>query len=411
MTDYGFLPQVTSVRSINRARIISLIRRSPGIMRADLSRLTGLSKGTISALVENLLTEGFLFEDSANGMRERKLGLHLNRETGVAIGFEIWAEECRAIVTDPNMRILHRCVRPLVSHAVQPTIDTIIAMHTELLSGQSVSCLGSVISLPGPVDRSGQSLVFSESLGWSDVPLGTILEKVLGWHVSLINRPRAALLGEHWYGAGTGILDIVEVTISSGIGLGIMVAGQLLGGAAGFGNELGHTTVVPDGPLCQCGNRGCLERVASMPAIIEQVQEHLTAGSPIPAIWCNRSLDPITYRDIIDAARDGDAVVLDVIRQACQYIGVAVANLIDILNPSRVIIGGQLVEVGELVINMIRETAQRRVFPLSFRGVEIVRGQLGPDASCIGACALAIDRYVAEFEPALRGSLHVASGR
>jgi predicted NBD/HSP70 family sugar kinase len=145
-----------------------------------------------------------------------------------------------------------------------------------------------------------------------------------------------------------------------------------------------------------CGNRGCLETIASVPAIIQAIKAR------------GRMLEPLSVQDVEDvvsAARDGDAVVADEIKKAGRYIGVAVANLIDLFNPSRVIIGGQLAETGEIILNTIRETAQRRTFPLSFAGVQIVRNVLGADSVCIGACTLVVDQYVAEVEPALQLSI------
>ncbi len=403
---YGFLPQSTSVRAINRARIISLVRRYPGLTRTDLSRLSGLSKATVSTLVTELLSEGLLYEDSKDGGRQRKTSLRLNREAGVAVGFELSPGECRGIVTDMSVRMLRRAQRSLDSNTVQDAMNTILAMHAELLADMALPCLGTVVALPGPTDESGQTLVFSESLGWTDVPLAQMLREKLGCNVSIINRPRAGALGEYWYGAGVGMRDMIYVSISSGIGAGILIAGQIFTGAQGFSSEIGHTTSIIDGPKCKCGNHGCLECIASMPAIIQQIQERIRReASDVPS-WLRSRVDDLTYREVVTAARDGNALVLEVIREACQYIGIAVANLIDLFNPSCVIIGGQLAEAGEVVVHTIREIAQRRAFPLSFSGVQIVRSKLGADSVCIGACALVVDRYVAEVEPAMRVNLY-----
>jgi predicted NBD/HSP70 family sugar kinase len=390
---HSFLSLSTSIRAINRARLLFLIRRQPGLTRTDLSRLTGLSKGAISNHVAELLDEGMLYEKEALGDRQRNSALWLNRNAGVAVGIELAADECRGVLTDAEIRPLKHSRRRLVSTRVEETIEMVHELIVELLARETAPCLGVVIGVPGPTDEPGQTLMLSESLNWSDVPLVQRLSERLPYRMRLINRAQAAAWGEYWYGAGNGAGDLVYISISSGIAAGILIEGQLFTGSRGFSGELGHTTVLTDGAPCVCGNRGCLETVASVPAIIRAIKAR------------GRLEELLSVQDVVAAVRDGDAVVVDEIKKAGRYIGIAVANLIDLFNPSRVIIGGQLAEAGEIVLSTIRETAQRRTFPLSFAGVQIVRNNLGADSVCIGACTLVIDQYVAEAESTLQLSV------
>lgn len=386
---HSFLSLSTSIRAINRARLILLIRRQPGLTRTDLSRLSGLSKGAISNHVAELLAEGILYERDGAADRQRNSGLWLNRHAGVAVGIELSAGECRGVLTDAEVRPLKQRQRSLSSNRVEETIETLHGLIVDLLDGVPGLCLGVVIGVPGPTDEPGQTISFSESLSWSDVPLVKRLSERLPYRMRLFNRAQAAVWGEYWYGAGIGADDLIYVSISSGVAAGILIDGQLYTGSRGVSGELGHTTVLVDGAPCVCGNRGCLETVASMPAIIQAITAR------------RRMTEPLSVQDVINAARDGDSVVADEIKKAGRYLGIAVANLIDLFNPSRVIIGGQLAEAGEIVVNTIRETAQRRTFPMSYAGVQIVRNVLGADSVCIGACTLVIDQYVAEVESAL----------
>jgi glucokinase len=292
--------------------------------------------------------------------------------------------------------------------SVQEAYAAIEDVYRDLTDGIDKPCLGVAVAVPGPTDESGRRLLCSESLGWTDVPLADMVENISSCNTMLINCPRAGVLGEYWYGAGVGVQDIVYVFVSSGIGAGILIGGQLFTGAYGFNAEIGHTTILPDGPACGCGNRGCLERLSSMPAIIYTVRERLRRGVERRNIH-SALADPdhISYQEVIKAALDGDDLVLDVLREASYYLGIALANLIDLFNPNRVIIGGQLAEAGEIVLNAVRTTAQRRSFPASFAGTEIVRSALGVDAECIGACALVVDRYIAQYEPAMRPIMSV----
>jgi len=391
----------TSMRVINRARVIFLIRRQPGLTRADLSRLSGLSKATVSNHVGELLEAGLLYEDHGNGSHPRKAGLRLNRDAGIAVGIELSPEECRGVVTDTGIRPLRRAQRRLNSTGVEETTEVLLSMVQELLAGLDGQFLGLVVGVPGLTDARGETLMFSERLGWSDVPLARRLSDRGVCRVKVINRVRAAALGELWLGAGVDADDLVYVSVSSGIAAGILIDGQLFTGAYNNSGELGHTTLLPDGPECVCGNQGCLEAVASLPAICKAIKLRLLDGEPSVLSPALAEAGSLTSADVIAAARDGDALALDEARKASRHLGIAVANLIDLFNPAMVVIGGQLAEIGEIVIGSIRNTAQRRAFPPSFAGVQIVRSALGPDSVCMGACALVVDEYVREIGPSL----------
>ncbi len=383
----------TSMRAVNRATLIAAVRRTTGLTRAALSEATGLSKGAVSSLVAELLKSGVLYEGGKDGSRNR--ALHLNNALGVALGIEVGRSECRGIVTDIGITPLGHTLQQVSSTSVESYIGLICTMARDLLAAEQRPCLGLTVAVPGPTDPAGQVVVFSESLGWSDVPLARRLSAELGFPVSIANRPRAGAMGEHWYGAGLGVDDMVYVSVSDGIAAGVFIGGRLFLGATGYGGEFGHTTVLVDGPECVCGNRGCLETVASLPAIREAIRGRLRRGEDA------RLCEPITYQAIIAAARDGDALVLEEIRKASDFVGIGVANLINLFNPSMVIIGGYLAEAGEVVLNAIRKTAQRRAFPLSYGDVQIQRNALSLDSACVGACALVVNEYVAQMEPAL----------
>jgi glucokinase len=253
-----------------------------------------------------------------------------------------------------------------------------------------------MIGVPGPVDESGQVLIFAEDLGWSDTPLARLVQAACGYPVALINRAQAGVWGERWLGTGKeqAADNLIYVSVSSGIGAGILLNGQLFTGAFGKAGELGHTTVLIDGEKCICGNHGCLETVASMRAVVQAVQ---TRFGTLPA----NQTAPLTAAQVIDRAKDGDSIAIQAVQEAGRYLGIAVANLIDLFNPATVIIGGQLAATGDLLLNPIREISQRRAFPLSYRHTQIVQNQLGPDSVCLGACTLVIDQFISAAVPAL----------
>jgi len=386
-----------SMRAANRAALVAAIRRQGALTRAALSEWTGLSKGAVSSLVADLLRDGVLYENDADAIAgARNRALHLNRDLGVALGIELGTSECRGIATDVAIRPLRRALRPVASTTVEASIALIADLARDLLAGEARRCLGLTVALPALTDKEGRTVIYSEGLNWSDVPLAARLEELLGYPVRVANRPRAGAMGEHWHGAGMGVDDSVYVSVSDGIGAGVFIEGRPFSGAAGYGGEFGHTTVLLDGPPCACGSRGCLETVASLPAIREAIRAAVRQGTPTCLA------EPITYRGIIDAVRDGDALALREVRRAAEYVGVGVATLINLFNPSLVIIGGYLAEAGEVVLHAVRKAAQRRAFPTSYRHVEIRRNALSLDSACIGACALAVNGHIARLEPALR---------
>jgi glucokinase-like ROK family protein len=395
----GFLSRTPSLRAINRARIISLIRKQPGLTRSEISEISRLSKGTVSTVVAELLSEKFLWEEDRFTRSQRNTRLRVNPKAGVAVGIELSADQCWAVLTDAEIHPVKHLQRTLASVHVEETVETLSSIIGELLSGVDERCLGVAIAIAGTIDTAGQMLKYSENLQWSDVPLASLLSGAVGYPVTLINRSRAGVLGEHWYGAGAGLEDIIYVSISSGIGAGILIGGHLFTGSNDAGGELGHTTVLPDGPLCVCGNQGCLETLASMPAIIRLIQNRIEDGEPSSVQ--RREDGSLSYQAVLAAARDGDNLVLEEIKKAARTIGIAVANLVDLFNPQAVIIGGRLSEAGEVVVNIVRETVQRRSFHVSFSGVQILRNALEADSACIGACALVVNQYMAQVEPIL----------
>jgi len=380
----------TSIRVINRKRVLALILHHPGLTRTELAEACGLSTATVSSLVAELLEGGILHEHDSGGGVPRNRTLWLNRHAGCAIGIELSPRHCRAVLVDMELNVAKRVERALPNTLVDDTIIALADIVSELYTGATTPLLGVAVAVPGPDDEEGKRVVFSESLGWTDVALAERLSMYTDCPVSVINRPKAGVLGEHWYGAGQGVDNLVYVSISSGVAAGIFIGGQLFRGAYGYGGELGHTTIVEDGPRCVCGNRGCLEAVASLPAIAAAVGRRMRSGEPCILSEPPEGQAARDYDQLIAAARNGDPLVREEMRTAAHYIGIAVANLIDLFNPQMVILGGQLGLAGEIVLSTVRETAQRRAFPLSYRNVQIVASALGSDSACLGACAYII---------------------
>ncbi len=243
------------------------------------------------------------------------------------------------------------------------------------------------IGCAGPVDREAGLILDPPNLpGWTRVPIVEHFEKALGLPVVLENDANAAALGEFRYGAGRGVRSLVYLTVSTGIGGGIILDGKLWHGLRDAAGEIGHMTLLPDGPLCGCGNRGCLEALASGPSIARRARELLATGRPSRL----RDLGEFTSADVASLAQAGDPVACEVWESAVQFLAIGVAAAVTILAPDRVVIGGGVTRAGDLLFEPLRRAVKRRVKLAPVEDVPILPAALGADVGILGAAAVAM---------------------
>ena len=234
----------------------------------------------------------------------------------------------------------------------------------------------------------GKGIIFSApNLGpWQDVPFGAILGDALGLPVRLEMDAQAAALGEAWKGVGAGAEHLVYVVVGTGVGAGILVHGRVYRGWRGTAGEFGHTTIEPDGPLCNCGTFGCLEALAAGPAIARRAEGALRQGrrTVIRDMAAERAVDA---RMVFDAARRGDEVALEIVHKTADYLGIGLANLLALLNPEVIVLGGGIMRgAADLLLEPVRKAVARRCGSwVDLQGTRIVMGTLGEDASLLGA--------------------------
>ncbi len=235
--------------------------------------------------------------------------------------------------------------------------------------------------------------------GWNDVSITLELASTFGKPVFTINDAHAAAIGELKYGAGRGCRHFIFITLSTGIGGGLVLDGNIYEGFSGFGGEIGHMVVDDDGPECGCGNRGCWEILASGKALEREARRRIASGEPTSILsYCRpepggepgrAQIDCLNAKTIHTAAIGGDILALELIKHHAYYVGVGLANIVNIFNPERVIIGGGLSNMGDLLLKPAIEEAARRAFKQSFKAVRFMTAELGADAGVIGAAALA----------------------
>ena len=229
--------------------------------------------------------------------------------------------------------------------------------------------------------------------GWSDIPLRDIIREKYGITTYLVNDASAAALGEYHLGAGRGVSNLIYVTVSTGIGGGIIIDGKLYCGTSGSAGEVGHMTIDVDGPRCRCGNVGCLEVLASGTAVAKEAIDRISAGegSYLTEIVGGR-IENITAEKVGVAARYGDSLALEVIAKAAMYLGVGMVNLVNIFNPEMIIVGGGMSKLGDLLFVPVRQLVQERAFRLSAQAVHIVPAELGDNAGVLGATVFAFQQ-------------------
>ena len=302
-----------------------------------------------------------------------------------------------AIVSADGQAIAKERSLTLADEGPSSVINRLLSAIDHLLSSKNIdpSELSSIsIAAAGGIDIERGLVTSSPHLpGWHDVPLRNIVSEKYGVTTFLLNDASATALGEHRFGAGRGVNNLVLLTIGTGIGGGIIIDGRLYHGPSGSAGELGHMTVDVHGPRCVCGNIGCLETLVSGPVIANEARKRIAQGerSSLVDMVAGR-IEDITAEEIGVAARAGDSLALDIITEAATYLGVGLVNLVNIFNPEMIIIGGGVAELGDLLLEPARRVVKERAFRMSAQAVRIVTAQLGDEAGVRGAALFALEQ-------------------
>ncbi|MBM7853648.1 glucokinase [Desulfohalotomaculum tongense] len=255
------------------------------------------------------------------------------------------------------------------------------------------------VGVPGPELDAERGLVyFSNNLGWYDIPLKEILQNELQVPVYVENDANAAALGEHVYGAGSGIDDMVYITVSTGIGGGIIIDRKIYRGVSHGAGEIGHMTIMPDGPQCTCGNTGCLESLASGTAIARAAVELIEQGRGKGILQAaGGRVEDVDARAVAGAAQRGDGEAKMIMSGAARALGIGIANIVNIINPPLVVLGGGVMESRELIWPEMERELRERAFKVPLQNLQLVPAALGSKAGALGAVALALQAVKGEM--------------
>lgn len=320
------------------------------------------------------------------------------------LGIDLGGTRVRAALGDENGQLLRRAEEPTgrdYAHAREgkwpsgsdgyQIADQVCELAARLAATDTAEIRAIGIGAPGPLDARTGVLYHPVNLTGDDVPLKTILEQKLGIPAHVQNDANVAALGE-WLHGGHGPTDhLLYITISTGLGAGIISHGRLIDGFNTTAGELGHTVIDLNGPECGCGNRGCVEAICSGTSIARQARVAIQAGESSSMLdLAGGQLDQITAEIVAEAARSGDDLASSIFSHAMEVFGAAVVNAIHMLSPDVVVIGGGVAQAGDLLFGPVRDRVRRKAMTLTSRGVRIEPAGLGQDAGLVGALMLAM---------------------
>ena len=371
----------SALRRHNEQLIVAELRERGTSSQAELSRATGLSTATISNIVKALCANGLATTHPTTSSGRRAVAVSLLESPHVALGIDFGRSHVRLALASPGLKLKDERFAALpVGHLAADSIATAAALLEEALAETGISrsrVIGAGVGIPGPIDHRTNTVIRGAILPqWVGVNIVSQLEQALQMPILIDNDANLGALAQITWGEHRSSKDLVFLKIGSGIGAGLIINGAPYYGHTGITGEIGHSTIFDQGLVCRCGNRGCLETVASTTVMIDL----LSRGEPTP----------LTVENIISRAHSGDTATLRVIDDAGMAVGRAVANVANMINPEIVVVGGPLSSLGEVLLAPIRRGLVRHAVPAVGQDTTVVMSSLGDRAEALGALSLAL---------------------
>jgi predicted NBD/HSP70 family sugar kinase len=372
----------SSLREANRTRIVDAVKHHGGLTQIELAGVTGLSPATVSNIVKELAAGGVLATNPSTHSGRRAHQVTLARALGLVAGVHFSERHMRVALSDVAHTVVSEQHMPLAKdHRADNELNRAAQLITDMLESVDAThdeILAVGLALPAPMDLTSGLITRTGIMrGWDGVPVAESLGIRLNSPVYVDNNANMGALVEYRSGALRGKPNSLYISVDDGIGAGLIVNGAVFRGHNGTAGEFGHIVLNEDGALCRCGNRGCLETLVGGQAIIESVR----AG--------RRGLK---LHDVVVRAIGGDAECVRAIADAGRHLGIAAANICNVLDPDRIAVGGELSQAGELLLGPMRHAMERAVIVGPTRAAELVQSQLGARAELLGTLAFAIDQ-------------------
>lgn len=377
-----------TARLLNRRLVLNCLRHAGPMSRADLAGVTGLSPAAVTLVTAELMSEDLLQEGvhAITSAGRRPVPLDINYGARLAVGIKLTEQHLVGVLTDLSTKVLRGATIEFDNMAPGSVVNAAARLVRQLAPtrAERERLAGVGLGLPGLISTERGVVLESYRLGWSDVPLASLLAQRVEVPVWIDNDVNAYGVAQHLFGHGRQTGTLAVVTVGRGIGASLLINGRLHSGKRGAAAELGHVLVQEGGRACECGRLGCLEAYASEPSMLR--------------LWRERV--PGVEHSGIDAffalAAQGDAVCVDILRQAGHQLGLRMADMVNLLDPDLLVIGGESVRFGPLLFDALRAALAQRVF---YKVPPLLIAEWGEDAWVRGAAALAIQKFF-DFEAA-----------
>lgn len=371
------------MKSVNKSIILNKIRTNAPISRAEIAKETKLTPPTVSSNVRELIEQGLVKESElgvSQGGRKPTM-LLINNKAFYVIGVDAGPEKIECILSDLSGKIVGRMSKqlrtPITNGQFLKNLKESVSQVIQTATVDTEKIVGIGVAMHGVVEVETGTSLYAPNLGLINVPIKEELEREFELEVKVENDARAMALGESWFGDHGGLTSMLAINLGRGVGAGLVIDGKLYHGAQDIAGEVGHMTIDLHGEICECGNRGCLQTFATGPAIAKR------AGK-----FINEKDVPITGERVYELALGGNEDCIKILQESGVTIGIGLANLIHIINPEKIVLGGGVTKSEKFMLPTIRKTVNERLLTARAKQTDITVSEFGADATIIGAVAL-----------------------
>lgn len=397
------------LKRLNRMLVLNLIKANEPVSRQQLTELTGLTSAAMTGIIRELLDLGFVEEcglGTSQGGR-KPVTLRFNAGAGRAIGIEITRNETTIAVSDlknyPNILTTHKLDMKDPQKGIPQLVECVQEIR-ETVERDEQKVLGIGVAFPGFLNSNEGVIHRAINLGpkWKGFSLKSVMRKEIQLPVFVEINSKAAALAEKWFGEGQFFDDLIYVNWGEGISAGILQDCSVFHGSQGYAGQIGHVVLDENGPLCNCGNRGCIEAVCGIPALERKANTEvpLLDDDPLKVLWEQAGV--ATFQDILSCQKkDETSYSAYLLKHAAHSLGTGIADMVNFYNPEAVFIGGRAAKAGEAILDVIKQTVRTNAFPEVAQTAKIMLSKLGGDAGAIGACALVLQNLLVSSDSTL----------
>ena len=390
-----------AMAQMNRSMVFDLIRRKGPISRAEIARTIGLSIPTVMKITEEFSHKQFVQDvgkgESSGGKRPELL--ELIPDSKYIIGVGVGRSKTNVLMMNLAGEVFIREIMETGGTVVPEVwISRLIRVIENVIRESGLPekrILGMGIGMPGILDEDSGKVLFSPDFKWENVDMLTPIRERFKMDITIENANRALAMGEYYFGAGVDSRNFLVVNLGHGIGSAIMREGEFYRGSSGSSGEIGHIILEKNGPKCNCGNKGCLEAIASGNAIARDAKIAVLEGNASKIMeLVNGDINRIEAKTVFEAAHLGDQMAIQITERAMQYIGIGLANYINLLDPDLIILFGGLTNAGDIFLKKIKEVLRERQMKFAGRQVKLVISQMGENGTAVGSASLVLQKFI-----------------